>query len=96
MLGAIEFAKFEGLKNLPQKAASALSAIEGMKLVGASYEPIAYIGEQSVRGTNHWFIALMTLFTAKTEKRIVTIAVNEFNGTYTVVPTSINGIEFSV
>ena len=95
MLGAIEFEKFEGGK-LPQKAASAWAAVDGMKLVGVGYTPIAYIGSQPVRGTNHWFIAQMTLFTANTEKRIVTLAVNEFNGVYTVVPTSINGVNFTI
>lgn len=97
MLGAIEFENFDNLsKTMPQKAASAWSAVDEMKIVGAGYKPIAYIGSQPVRGTNHWFIAQMTLFTANPEKRIVTLAVNEFNGNYTVIPTSINGINFTV
>lgn len=97
MLGQIEFENYENLaKTMPQKAASAWSGAEIDKLVGAKYIPIAYIGNQPVRGTNHWFVAQMTLFTANPEKRIVTLAINEFNGVFTLIPTSINGINFTV
>lgn len=42
MLGAIEFENFEGLTltSMPQEAASAWSAAEG--LVGASFKPLLY------------------------------------------------------
>lgn len=96
MFGKIEFENFEGLKNLPQKAASAWSALESGGLVGASYRPLVYIGGQQVKGINHWFIAEQTLITATPEKKIVTLAINEFNGIYAVIPTSINAVEFTL
>ena len=94
MFGEIQFAKIEGLTKMPQKAASAWSAFESSGFVGAGYKPIHYVGEQPVKGTNHWFIAEQTLMTATPEKKIVTIAINEFNGAYAVIPTSINEVKF--
>lgn len=87
-LGKIEFENFEGLTKMPQKAASAWSAVSGM--VGASYKPLVYVGTQQVRGINHWFLAEQTLVTNPPVKHIVTIAINEFNGVYAIVPDSIN------
>ena len=92
MLGAIQFQDFEGLTSMPQQAASAWSALENGGLVGASYKPLLYIGTQQVRGVNHWFIAEQTLVTNPPVRHIVTIAVNEFNGVYAVVPGSIDVI----
>lgn len=90
MLGKIDFENFEGLTSMPQGAASAWSAVEGM--CGASYKPLVYIGKQQVKGVNHWFIAEQTLITREPVRHIVTIAINEFNGTYAIVPSSIEVI----
>lgn len=90
MLGKIEFENFEGLTKMPQKAASAWSAVGG--IVGASYKPLVYVGTQQVKGVNHWFIAEQTLVTNPPVKHIVTIAINEFNGVYAIVPQSIEVI----
>lgn len=90
MLGAIQFENFEGLSKMPQKAASAWSAVGG--IVGASYKPLVYVGTQQVKGVNHWFIAEQTLVTNPPVKHIVTIAINEFNGVYAIVPQSIEVI----
>ena len=93
MFGKIELAKFEDVTKMPQNAASAWAQV-GVGLTGASYKPLLYIGSQQVRGMNYWFIAEQTLITATPEKKIVTIAVNEFNGAYCLVPTSINAVPF--
>ena len=90
MFGKIEFEEFEGLTKMPQKAASAWSAVDG--IIGASYKPLLFIGEQVARGTNYWFIAEQTLITATPTKHIVTIAINEFGGIYTIVPSGIEVI----
>ena len=46
--------------NLPQKAASAFSgALEN--LVGASYEPVLYCGQQVVNGVNYGVICKQTI-----------------------------------
>ena len=90
MLGAIQFENFEGLTSMPQHAASAWSAVEGV--CGASYKPLLYVGTQLVKGVNHWFICEQTLITNPPVKHIVTIAINEFNGVYAIVPSSIEVI----
>ena len=95
MFGEIEFEKFEGLTHMPQKAASAWAAVD-TGLVGASYKPLLYVGSQPVKGVNHWFIAEQTLITATPETKIVTIAVNEFNGAYCIIPTSVNTVSFDL
>lgn len=90
MLGKIDFEEFKGLTSMPQKAASAWSALETSGIVGASYKPLVYVGKQQVHGTNYWFIAEQTLVTATPVRRIVTIAINECDGVYTIVPSSIS------
>lgn len=91
MFGKIEFENFEGMTKMAQKPASAWGAVDG-GLVGASYKPLLYIGKQTARGINHWFIALQTLTTNPIIQHIVTIAINEFNGVYAIVPSSIEVI----
>ena len=82
--GAIQFENFTGLTSMPQKAASAWAAVE--ELVGAEYLPLLYVGTQVVRGLNHWFIAQVTTSgTAQPKKKIVKLAVNEFQGKFEVV-----------
>ena len=87
MLGAIKLEKFEGLTSMPQEAATAWSAVEG--LCGAKFKPLLYLGTQVVRGINHWFIAEETLSTNPEEQKIVMLAINGFNGVYALVPGSI-------
>ena len=89
IVGGIELDIITNLERLPQKVASAMSAIENTGLAGASYEPLIYLGSQCVRGTNYWFVALQTLTTANFEKHIVTIAVNEFEDEHEIVKSSI-------
>ena len=43
--------------SLPQKVATDFTAVTS-ELVGADYEPIAYLGSQVVNGTNYWILAL--------------------------------------
>ena len=84
MTGAIQFENFTGLTSMPQKAASAWAKVD--ELVGADYLPLLYVGTQVVRGVNHWFIAQVTTSgTANPKKKIVKLAVNEFQGKFEVV-----------
>lgn len=96
MFGKIKLQPFKGLNSMPQKAASAWNAFESSGVCGASYTPLYYAAEQEVKGTNHWFIAGQTLQTATADRNIVTVAINEFNGAYAVIPTSINEVEFKM
>lgn len=85
MFGKIQFEDFKGLTQMPQKAASAWSAFEAMGLVGARYIPLVYVGSQEVKGINHWFICAVTTVTLKPVTKIITLAINEFNGEYNTV-----------
>ena len=98
MTGAIEFNIITDMTKLPQKVASAASAIETAELTGASYKPLMYVGTQAhdgtraIRGVNHWFICEQTLVTARPEKHIVKLAVNEFQGKFELVGNKIEVI----
>ncbi len=61
--------------NLPQKVQSAFTAVTG-ELTGADYEPIAYLGSQTVNGTNYRVLALKTPAVLNGEKSFVKIIVN--------------------
>lgn len=66
------------LDGMPQKVATAFGKLED--LVGATYTPIAYLGEQVVNGTNHAVLAEQTLVLAEPVKNIVVIIFNEAPG----------------
>lgn len=88
ILGAIDFEIYDCVNgNLPQKYASAWTAVEG--LAGESYEPLLTVGKQQAKGTNYFLIAKQTLITATPETHIVTIGINEFQGNYTIINGSI-------
>jgi len=61
--------------NLPQKVASAFTAVTG-ELVGADYMPVAYAGSQVVNGINYCVIAIQTIVAPNTEKRLVKMIIN--------------------
>ena len=84
MLGRINLIPFEEMilkdGRMEQKVASAWAAVTG--LVGAGYTPLLYCGEQTVKGTNHWFIAGVTRTTNPMSRAVITLAVNEFEGEF--------------
>ena len=75
MLGGWNLEEVKGVA-LPQKVQSAFTAVTG-ELVGADYEPIAYLGSQTVNGTNYRILAIQRLVVANSEKRIVKMIVHE-------------------
>ena len=91
MTDGIEFNIITDMTKPPQKVASAASAIETAELTGASYKPLMYVGTQAydgtrtIRGVNHWFICQVTTVTAQPKKKIVKLAVNEFQGKFELV-----------
>ena len=93
--GEIELNIITDMTKLPQKIASAASAIENSGLTGASYKPILFVGTQSVRGINYWFFAEQTLVTNPPVKRIVKLAVNEFQGKFRIAEKTIKVINFA-
>ena len=96
MLGKIELANFEGLTKMPQEAASAWAEIEQLEMTGAVYKPLLYCGSQQVKGINHWFIAEQTLITKASERRLVKLAINAFDGKFTIIPHSLQVIDFEL
>lgn len=61
---------------LPQKVQTNFTAVTG-ELVGAEYEPIAYLGSQQVNGTNYRILALQRVVAPNAEKRFVKIIIHE-------------------
>ena len=61
---------------LPQDAASAVSAANSTPLLGATYNPIWYVGKQTVNGVNHLFIAEDIRMTKNKDKSIVGLVIN--------------------
>ena len=91
-LGTFTVIAQKGATSMPQKAVLAWDKAFEEGFTGASYKPVAYIGKQLVKGTNRMFIAEQTPSTANTERHIVTIVINEFDGKYTIVKDSIERI----
>lgn len=63
---------------MPQKVASAVTELNE-KIVGAEYEPIAYIGSQVVNGVNHAILAKQIVVTGRDNENIVVLIFNEKN-----------------
>ena len=61
---------------MPQKVATAFSEAANT-LVGASYEPICYLGSQVANGTNHAVVAKQTLVIPGAKANIVIMKFNE-------------------
>lgn len=64
------------VNGMPQKIASAVSKLSET-LVGAEYDPIAYLGSQQVNGLNHAVLAEQTVVTGRDSKNIVMLIFNE-------------------
>ena len=62
--------------SMPEKVATAVSELAN-QLVGAEYEPIAYLGSQIVNGTNHAVLAKQTVLTGKDTTNVVVLIFNE-------------------
>ena len=74
-LGGYEIVNIPANK-LPQDVASAVSAANSAPLLGATYNPIRYVGKQLVNGVNHLFIAEDSRVTKNKDKSIVGLVVN--------------------
>lgn len=77
--------------NLPQKIQTDFTAVTS-ELVGADYEPIAYLGSRVVNGTNYRVLALMRPVVANAEKKIVKMIIHEeLDGTVRL--QSVSGVD---
>ena len=75
VLGGYEIVNIPANK-LPQEVASAMGAANSAPLLGATYNPIWYIGKQVVNGVNHLFIAEDIRTTKNKDKSIVGLVIN--------------------
>ena len=87
MLGGWNLDEVKGC-NLPQKVATDFTAVTS-ELVGADYEPIAYLGSQQANGTNYRILALMRAVAPNAEKKIVKMIIHEdIDGTASLMSVS--------
>lgn len=68
--------------SMPEKVATAFGELN---MVGAEYEPIAYLGSQVVNGVNHAVLAEQIVTTGRDTKNIVTMIFNERGDACTLV-----------
>lgn len=61
---------------MPQKVATAMGKL-GESMLGADYEPIAYLGSQTVNGINHAVLAQQVVINGRDTKNIVVLLFNE-------------------
>ena len=64
------------VNSMPQKVATAMGKINDY-MVGAEYQPIAYLGSQVVNGTNHAVLAEQVVVTGRDTKNVVVMIFNE-------------------
>lgn len=68
--------KINVTSGMPQKVATAFGKLSE-QLLGAEYQPIAYLGSQEVNGINHAVLAEQTVLAGKDTKNVVLIIFNE-------------------
>lgn len=69
---------------MPQKVATAVGKLSE-QLIGAEYQPIAYLGSQEVNGINHAVLAEQTVLTGRDSTNIVILVFNEKDNDCTLV-----------
>ena len=90
--GKIQLLEFEECTDFPQEFASASAAISSEELCGAKYKIILPLGASVNKGVNYYFLCEETFVTNPPARRLVTLAVNEFDGNYSVVKESIREV----
>ena len=91
MFGQLQLEHFDGATKLPQRAATAWSAVF-TDMVGATFKPLLYLGQQVVHGVNYYFIAEETLVVRGDVRRVVKLVIHELGDTYTLLEGSIETI----
>lgn len=69
---------------LPEKAASAFTAVT-KELIGATYTPVLYCGQQTVKGTNYMLVCEQKLSDMEGTRHLVQMIINEFQNEYYIV-----------
>ena len=92
MFGQLQLEHFDGATKLPQRAASAWSAVFDNEIVGTTFKPLLYLGAQVVHGVNYYFIAEETLIVRGDCRRVVKLVIHELGDEYTLLEGSIETI----
>lgn len=74
-LGGIKIVNTD-CRKLPQRAASAMGMINEKAMFGATYDPLWYIGEQLVNGTNYMFVCRQVKSTRNANTSICIVVIN--------------------
>ena len=98
-LGSLELDKTVGgyevvcepADKLPQEVATAVSTVNA-GLLGATYQPLIYVGRQVVNGVNHLFIARELRSTRKQQQMVVALVINIPAGDLTGEKTTVVNI----
>lgn len=69
---------------LPERVASAFTAVT-KDLIGATYTPVLYCGQQTVRGFNYMLICEQKLSDKEGTQHLVQMIINEFQDEYYIV-----------
>lgn len=83
MVGAWKIEKMQAV-SLPEIVATGFAAVTN-DLVGASYIPVLYVGEQVVSGTNYMIICKQTLSDRSATEHIVKMVINLFQNNWSIV-----------
>lgn len=87
MLGDWDIGDVKGC-NLPQKVQSAFTSVTS-EILGADYEPIAYLGKQLTNGTNYRVLALKKPIVQNGTPTVVKMIIHEeMDGTARLVSIS--------
>lgn len=90
--GKVQLLDFAECTEFPQEFASASAAISSEELCGAKYKIILPLGASVTKGINFFFLCEETFVTNPPARRLVVVAVNEFEGNYSVVKESIKEV----
>ncbi len=72
------------LSKLPEDVEKGFNEVT-QHLVGASYEPVLYVGSQVVAGINYMIICKQTLSDKDATEHLVTLVINVFNEKWSIV-----------
>lgn len=70
--------------SLPEIVATGFATVT-RDLVGASYLPVLYVGEQVVKGINYMIICKQTLSDKSATEHIVKMVINSFQNDWSIV-----------
>lgn len=93
LFGGINFRDFD-IENGPAEAKEAWKGVTGW--TGSSFKPVAFLADQTCKGTNYWFFARETVMGNPSTEKTVIFAINSFNGKHAIIPSSFVEVELTI